>query len=203
MTASADKTTAAGLEGRSRPTPRGRRLVSLGCAAALAAATVASAGGPAPAACPDDIAPGVAAKSVRTLQSDMMVAALSCQQARGLYNSFVTDYRSELQRHGRMLKTRFKSEYGGAATKKLNNYVTRLANDAAIRYAEGGAAYCEAARETLATLLESKAETPDLGVYAVRYAVDVKPALARDIAATAGSGDGCDADEAVALNLPE
>ncbi len=176
----------------------GRRL-RLGLAGLATGAALTMAAAPAWAACTEGMGEDIAARSVRTLQSDMMVAALSCQ-AHDLYNAFVTDYRPVLKQHGEALRRSFRRDHGAGAMSALDDYVTQLANDAAIRYAKTGPAYCEQARSTMTALLQEEDRALDL--YAMRYAVEVKPALAQKVAAaTESAGSGC--DELVALNLPE
>lgn len=175
-----------------------RRISALLCAAAIAGTTLTGAGA-AQAACATGVEAGTVAKSVRTLQSDMMVAALSCEQ-RDLYNGFVTRYRQDLVRNGKALKLHFKRAHSGGHSQALNSFVTELANDAAIRHARTGSAYCTASREMMLELLDGGTQT-EIDVYALRYAIGVRPQLAQEIATAAGPAEGC--DEAVALNLPE
>lgn len=167
-------------------------------AAVAALAMGMSVAGAAQAACTQGIDPGTLAKSVRTLQSDMMVAALSCNE-RAMYNAFAVGYRSDLQQHGHALKAHFKNNYGGQGVKKLNSYVTELANDASIRHAQTGSAYCQAASSVLQELMADGAKV-DIGLYALRYAIAVRPQLAQEIATAANGQAAC--DELVALNLP-
>jgi len=166
--------------------------------AVAAVAMSAGLAGAAQAACTQGIEAGTLAKSVRTLQSDMMVAALSCNE-RAMYNAFAVGYRSDLQQHGHALKAHFKTNYGGSGVKKLNAYVTELANDASIRHAQTGSAYCVAASSVLQELMADGSKV-DLGLYALRYAIAVRPQLAQEIATAAGGQTGC--DELIALNLP-
>lgn len=79
-------------------------------------------------AAPDD----VRALQVRVLQTELMVAALSCQQ-QDPYNAFVTRFQPTLAVHGKGLKKFFKRIYGGSATVQLDEFVTRLANEASLR----------------------------------------------------------------------
>ena len=97
------------------------------------------------------------ALSVRRLQSDMMVAALSCQM-REQYNMTVTRFESELVRHGVNLRGLFQRTYGARAEQELNSYVTRLANESSARRIAAGASYCEsaAAQFTLLEMLPQK-----------------------------------------------
>ncbi len=81
------------------------------------------------------------ALSVRYLQSDMMVAALSCQM-RDEYNATVTRFQAELVRHGSNLRGLFQRTYGSGAERELNSYVTRLANESSARRIAAGASYC-------------------------------------------------------------
>ena len=68
------------------------------------------------------------ALEMRVLQSELMVAALTCNQ-RPSYNAFVTTFKPYLKDQGRELRAYFAKTYGPAAgPQRLNNLVTRLAN---------------------------------------------------------------------------
>jgi N-acyl-L-homoserine lactone synthetase len=69
------------------------------------------------------------ALDTRVLQTELMVAALSCGQ-RDQYNAFVIAFKPELQTNGARLKTLFQRLHGSKSKKELNSFVTRLANDA-------------------------------------------------------------------------
>ena len=69
---------------------------------------------------------------VRRLQTNMMVAALACG-ARSDYNEFVITHRSSLQKYGQAIRTEFRRRYGKAGDNRLNQFVTRLANEASAR----------------------------------------------------------------------
>lgn len=74
------------------------------------------------------------AMAFRHLQTELMVAALSCgrKEYRNKYNTFVIRYRPALRRNGRILKTIFKRNYGGGSKRQLDRYVTELANDVSV-----------------------------------------------------------------------
>lgn len=175
---------------------RSRRLVGASVALGL---LVASIGAPsmAAASCLQGIGDGTYAKSVRTLQSDMMVAALSCN-ARDRYNVFATTFRSDLQKQGRELRAYFKVQHRGDHFAKLNAYVTELANDASIRHARTGKGFCQSALAVFDELLSNQGQTVDLAGYALRYAIPIRPALAQEIATASNGNAAC--DELVALN---
>lgn len=82
------------------------------------------------------------ALNARFLQTELMVAALSCnEQAR--YNTFVTTFRGQIATQSASLRKLFKRVYGGSGKRQLNAYVTKLANDAAMRSAaDGKQRYC-------------------------------------------------------------
>ncbi|MDH3241749.1 MAG: hypothetical protein OEO83_13905 [Alphaproteobacteria bacterium] len=86
------------------------------------------------------------AMAFRHLQTELMVAALSCgrQEYRNKYNTFVLRYRPALKRNGRILKTIFKRNYGTQSKRRLDRYVTQLANDVSVRSMER-AEFCEVA----------------------------------------------------------
>lgn len=67
---------------------------------------------------------------VRVLQSELMVAALTCGE-RQSYNAFVTTFKPFLKSQGSELRTFFVQQFGLAAgPNHLNKLVTRLANAA-------------------------------------------------------------------------
>jgi len=74
----------------------------------------------------------------------MMVAALACDM-RPQYNKAVRTYEKELVRHGKALRDMFKRDYGASAQRKLDKYITQLANDASARSNRDRAAYCRSA----------------------------------------------------------
>jgi len=73
------------------------------------------------------------ALEVRVLQSELMVAALTCGQ-RQSYNAFVTSFKPFLKKQGANMRTFFVEQYGpSAGPGLLNRMVTRLANAASQR----------------------------------------------------------------------
>jgi hypothetical protein len=76
-----------------------------------------------------------AAFDVRFLQTEFMVAALSCGRPdyQQYYNTFVIRFGGSLKRHADVLKAHFAREYGKQGTSKLDSYATRLANEASLR----------------------------------------------------------------------
>lgn len=122
-------------------TAQRRRLTTLVGALILASAYTAgnaqmSAAAPACATVADE-----AALNTRVLQTELMVAALSCGEQQR-YNAFVTTFKNDLIRGGQGLKTMFKRVYGASGDYQMNAFVTRLANNAAQRTASGPDAYC-------------------------------------------------------------
>jgi len=80
------------------------------------------------------------AVQLRLLQTDLMVAALSCHRKPD-YNTFVSKHRDELIKGGRQLRSLFHRVHGKGATPKLNSYITKLANSASMRSLDGND-YC-------------------------------------------------------------
>jgi hypothetical protein len=76
-----------------------------------------------------------AALDVRYLQTELMVAALSCgrPEFHQRYNTFVAKFGKSLKRHGSVMKSYFTREYGKQGTVQMDRYVTRLANEASLR----------------------------------------------------------------------
>ncbi|MDB2414233.1 hypothetical protein N9W34_00500 [Rickettsiales bacterium] len=65
----------------------------------------------------------------RALQSNMMVAALSCDQQKN-YNRFMIKYKNNLITGSEDIKSYFKRKYGFSYERELNRFVTDLANKA-------------------------------------------------------------------------
>jgi hypothetical protein len=124
---------------------RARRLV----AGAVAAVVAWTAAGPVwAAAC--FRADELDSKRVRLLQTELMVAALTCRH-HGLgfdekYNSFIRKFDKRLGHHITVLRGHFKREYGSGFERQYDRFATDLANQASQR-AQGGGAYCAATVE--------------------------------------------------------
>ncbi len=89
--------------------------------------------------------------AVRHMQTDMMVAALSCEM-HDQYNAAVTRFQAELVQHGAALRALFERTYGSEAEQELNSYITRLANESSTRRIAAGADYCSTAANQFAKL---------------------------------------------------
>lgn len=85
-----------------------------------------------------------AALDVRMLQTELMVAALTCN-SQDRYNDFVRKFRTELISHGKHLRRFFGNAYGSQSRQKLDGFITRLANKASQRSLVGREDYCPAA----------------------------------------------------------
>lgn len=72
------------------------------------------------------------AVEARVLQTELMVAALTCKQS-SQYNAFVTQHKKELMSQGKMLKNYFARVHGRSHESKLNSFVTSLANQVSRR----------------------------------------------------------------------
>jgi hypothetical protein len=121
-------------------------------------------------------APGKAAFHVRALQTELMIAALSCE-ARAHYNDFATKFQNVLIKHGRALKARFHQAHGrSAGEKKLNAYVTALANKTSSRQISEGDKYCARAMRTFAQLSAMPLENFSGFAQKRTYAQNVVPA---------------------------
>jgi len=175
----------------------------------LAATALMATASPLAAACLDAAAePAITAASyssvdrahaMRVLQSEMMVAGLSCG-AKPQYNAFATKYKSVLIKNGDRLKKHYYAEHGATAGfKKLNTFVTRLANEASVRIAMSGPGYCQLAMQRFEVLLA--APVSSLERYSTAHAIELgmMPTVPVVVQASA-SGDNCDAaDDKVAL----
>ena len=93
----------------------------------------------------------------RLLQTELMVAALSCgrDDFRSKYNTFVVRFRPALRSNGRALKAIFKRNYGHRGKRRLDAYVTKLANEASVRSMEN-AAFCNIAGRKFDAVLRAR-----------------------------------------------
>jgi len=83
------------------------------------------------------------AVNARVMQSELMVAALACDQAAS-YNAVVRKFQTDLSAGGMALKKMFREAYGVGADRELGEYVTVLANGAAHRSAVEKGRFCNA-----------------------------------------------------------
>lgn len=74
---------------------------------------------------------------MRVLQTEMMVGALACQ-AKPHYNSFARRFEGTLIEQGGNLRRYFQRVHAGSAERRLNAFVTALANDVSQLHANGG-----------------------------------------------------------------
>jgi hypothetical protein len=96
---------------------------------------------PCPAASAAQMTQGDLSIEVRRLQTNLMVAALACG-ARADYNEFILAHRPSLQKYGKTIKAEFRRRYGKEGSKRLNRFVTRLANEASARSNADRDAFC-------------------------------------------------------------
>lgn len=82
------------------------------------------------------------ALQVRVVQTELMVAALSCN-ASPRYNAFVQTYQKDLMAAHNQLRKLFKRIYGGSANTELNAFITRLANDSSKRSIANITIFCQ------------------------------------------------------------
>lgn len=78
---------------------------------------------------------------VRMLQTELMVAALTCNQ-RTDYNAFVTRFQPELTLQGKHLVSFFKQKHGAGSAKALNGFITRIANESSRRGMQKRGEFC-------------------------------------------------------------
>ena len=93
----------------------------------------------------------------RAVQTDFMVAALSCGE-HDRYNAFIKKFQPQLIRQGKNLQAYFKRSHGQQGTTELNSLLTKLANLSSSRSIGDRAGFCGSARERMseALLLKSK-----------------------------------------------
>ena len=92
-----------------------------------------------------------AAFNTRVLQSELVVAALSCG-ASSQYNGFVQKFKSELVALGNAFRGYFIRIYGPSGEDRMDQTVTRLANIAEVRSMGLGPQYCDYETQVFAVL---------------------------------------------------
>ena len=92
-----------------------------------------------------------AALDTRVLQSELVVAALSCGSS-SQYNGFVQKFESELVALGGIFRNYFARIYGPNGEDRMDQTVTRLANIAEVRSMGLGPQYCDYEAQVFATL---------------------------------------------------
>ena len=95
------------------------------------------------------------ALQVAAVQQELMVAALTCNDA-GLYNSFVLAYQRDLQESDRALLAYFQRANEESGTADYHSFKTRLANHYSLKSLENKKAYCRSAEATFASALNDK-----------------------------------------------
>jgi hypothetical protein len=94
-------------------------------------------------------APEVRASQVRQLQTELMVAALSCSGypdlgLRARYNAFVTKFGGNLNDTAKVLRGHFQRNHGRDHVRRFDAYITALANQASLRSFDEPS-YCQSA----------------------------------------------------------
>jgi hypothetical protein len=102
------------------------------------------------------------AMTMRVLQTELMVAALTCGQ-QGAYNRFINQFEGELVTRGKTLRSAFQRLYGGKGQSRLDGFVTRLANEASQRSIGDRDGFCPRA----SALFDVVLKTPSAGLIAV------------------------------------
>ena len=119
---------------------------------------------------PEKLSQAEISKEVRKVQTTLMVAALSCG-SRDNYNKFIVKFKGVLQRHGQVIERDFIKRYGGVAgKKKLDKYVTALANEASSRSNSDYNAFCSRAGYFYSSLKDKKPRELGSFVSKLQYA---------------------------------
>jgi hypothetical protein len=94
----------------------------------------------------------MSALNTRVLQTELMVAALSCEE-QPRYNEFSRTFRAVLTDRANDLRSYFQKGYGGRGTTELNAFVTRMANDASRQSQLTADTYCSFASDLFDEIL--------------------------------------------------
>jgi hypothetical protein len=98
----------------------------------------------------------LAALNARVVQTELMVAALSCEE-RTRYNEFATSFQSVLVGRADDLRNFFQRTNGKQGTTRMNAMVTRLANDASQQSQMRADTYCQFASDLFEEVLKTPA----------------------------------------------
>ncbi len=90
--------------------------------------------------------------NIRHLQSELMVAALSCG-LRPQYNATVKRFEAELVGRGHDLKQLFRRTFGSSSERELDRFVTALANQSSTNSLNRGAGYCSESAQLFTEIL--------------------------------------------------
>jgi hypothetical protein len=112
------------------------------------------------------------ALNVKMLQSDLMVAALSCREVpgfdyRGAYNAFMQRNGQAISRHIATLQSYFRASYGGQWQNQFDQFVAAIANEAS-RQSMANVAFCSDSARVLqwATQIAPEALAPSADMFA-------------------------------------
>lgn len=114
--------------------------------------------------------PEVRASQVRQLQTELMVAALSCAgypdlALRERYNAFVQKFGGSLNSTAAVLRGHFQRNHGRDHARRFDAYITSLANQAALRSFDEPS-YCQSAVPVFEAL--SSLEPREIEAFAAR-----------------------------------
>lgn len=84
----------------------------------------------------------MAALDGRVLESDLLVAALSCGQSEP-YNTFMQKFRAAMTDRAKTVQSMFQRVYGKNSRREFDAFVTRLGNDSAMRSIQMQLAFCQ------------------------------------------------------------
>jgi hypothetical protein len=88
---------------------------------------------------------------IRSLQTDLMVAALTCNDS-DPYNQFINQFKPVLMKDSKQLQSFYSKTDGKAGANELNSFVTQLANDESQRSIQT-VGYCDSANQLFASVL--------------------------------------------------
>lgn len=164
-----------------------KRMIAIGCGAAMLCSAMAVATPAQAEVCADRTARQTL--EMRVLQSELMVAALTCGQ-RQSYNDFVVTFKPFLKSQGAQLRTFFVEQFGPSqGPDRLNRMVTRLANAASQRsLSQSTDAFCAQTKKRFDQVLSANAQnlvqlartSPSASDHGFRTCVEVAGAKSQD-----------------------
>jgi hypothetical protein len=124
---------------------------------------------------------------VRAMQTDMMVAALSCNASRE-YNEFVTRFKSVLANHTTTLNGFFARIYGRGGDREYLRYTTELANQASLASVTDMNGFCESSVASLRQVVTVALQDFESFVVGRKaFASNIGPSAAMGVCSTAAA----------------
>lgn len=107
--------------------------------------------------------------SLRILQTNYMIAALSCNDMQDKYNLFIEKFGDAFIKNGKFFKNYFSRCYGYGSNKKMDFFITKTANDISLLSLENPRNFCARNFESISNVLELTTSDIENCNYTISY----------------------------------